>query len=80
MNQFDFLDQSCLIYALGSADLSVIQLLVNNGADLNRCDSNGFYPLHIAVTRQIDEICDYLLEHPGINIDCVDKYVSGADS
>ena len=73
VNQFDFLDQSCLIYALGSADLNVVQLLIKNGADLNRCDSNGFYPLHIAVTRQNDEICDYLLENPGINIDCVDK-------
>lgn len=45
------------------ADLDVIQLLVEHGADVNhqQFDTNGTYPLHIALSRKNDGICDYLL-------------------
>ena len=66
MNQTDYLDQSCLIYAVGSADLNLIELLVKNGADVNKCDSNGIYPLHVAITRQNDLICNFLLNNASL--------------
>lgn len=31
LNQNDFFDQTCLLYAINSADLNIIQLLVENG-------------------------------------------------
>jgi ankyrin repeat protein len=61
VNQFDFYDQSALIYAVDSASLEVIKLLIKNGASVSICDSNGMYPLHVAINRQDNEICDYLL-------------------
>jgi len=61
VNQFDFYDQSALIYAVDSASLNLIKLLIKNGASVNICDSNGVYPLHVAINRHDNEICDYLL-------------------
>ncbi len=61
VNQFDFYDQSALIYAVDSGSLDVIKLLIKNGASVNICDSNGVYPLHVAINRQDNEICDYLV-------------------
>jgi uncharacterized protein len=72
VNQFDFLDQSCLLYATNFADLNLIELLVKSGADVNKCDSSGVYALHLAVIRQNDEICDFLLEL-GANVNSKDK-------
>lgn len=54
------------------ADLSLIQLLITNGADVNICDTNGVHPLHVAINRQNDEICDYLL-NAGALINAIDK-------
>ena len=45
------------------ADLNIIELLVTNGASVNKCDSNGLYPLHCAIMRRNDEICEYLLKN-----------------
>ena len=61
VNQFDFYDQSALIYAVDSASLPVVELLVRSGASVNLCDSDGVYPLHVAINRRDDEICDYLV-------------------
>lgn len=72
MNQFDYYDQSALIYAVGTADLSIIKRLVESGADVNLCNSNGTYPLHLAITRQEDEICDFLIES-GADVNGCDK-------
>lgn len=68
----DYYDQSCLILAVGNADLNLIQLLVASGADVNRPDSNGVYPLHVALMRMNDEICDFLIES-GADITRADK-------
>ena len=52
-------------------------MLVENGADVNRCDSNGVYPIHIAINRKNDAICDYLLAHAAL-INVTDKYASNS--
>jgi ankyrin repeat protein len=65
-------DQSSLLYAVSLADINLIKLLVNHGANLNNCDSNGVYPLHVAINRLNDEICDYLLSNQ-ILLDTPDK-------
>lgn len=72
LNQFDYYDQSALIYAVSSADLNVIKLMVKFGADVNKPNSNGVYPLHLAISRQDDSICNFLLEH-GANINACDN-------
>ena len=72
MNQFDFYDQSCLIYAVCYADLNIVELLIKNGADVNKNDSNGVYPLHVAINRQNDIICDFLIKN-GALINVIDK-------
>jgi ankyrin repeat protein len=72
VNQFDYYDQSCLIHAAGVADLPLIELLVKSGADVNKCDSNGVYPLHCAIMRLNDDICDFLLKS-GARVDLTDK-------
>lgn len=61
VNQFDFFDQTPLMYAAWYADLNLIELLIQRGANVNLCDSNGVYPLHIAIGRRNDSICDFLL-------------------
>jgi ankyrin repeat protein len=45
---------------------------VKNGADVNKNDSNGQYPLHVAISRQHDEICEFLLNN-GALINVIDK-------
>lgn len=68
----DIYDQGPLAYAVESADIEVIKLLVKSGAKLNSCDINGIYPLHVAINRKDDEICDYLINE-GAFINIVDK-------
>lgn len=72
MNQLDEYDQSALIYAVGAADLDLIKLLVKHGADVNLCNSNGTYPLHLAITRQEETICEFLLQS-GADVNGCDK-------
>lgn len=72
MNQLDLYEQSPLVYAVDVADLSLIQMLIKNGANVNISDTNGVSPLHVAVNRQNNEICDYLLS-VGAEINTTDK-------
>ena len=65
-------EQSPLVYAVDVADLTLIELLIKKGANVNISDTNGVSPLHVAVNRQNNEICDYLLNF-GAAINIVDK-------
>ena len=55
------------------ANLKTIKLLVKSGANVNAFDINGIYPLHVAINRKNDEICDYLINE-GALINVIDKY------
>ncbi len=72
VNQFDYYDQSALIYGVGSADLALVKLLVKYGANVNLSNSNGTYPLHLAISRQNRAICEFLLEQ-GADVNGCDK-------
>jgi len=61
-----------LVYATDIADLNLIELLINNGSNLNALDENCVCPLHVAINRQNDEICDYLLNKK-VFINAADK-------
>ena len=65
-------EQSPLVYAVDMADLNIIKLLIKSGANINTSDINGIYPLHVAINRKNDEICDYLINE-GAFINVVDK-------
>ena len=72
VNQKDMYDQSALSYAIDTANLKIVKLLVESGANVNTFDINGVTPLHVAINRKNDEICDYLIE-AGSLINIVDK-------
>ena len=74
VNQFDYYEQSSLIYACDTGDLNLIKLLIENGADINKCEINGACPLHVSINRKNDEICDYLISQ-GASINVLDKYI-----
>jgi ankyrin repeat protein len=50
----------------------VVKFLIESGANLNTQDINGITPLHVAINRKNDLICDYLLEQ-GAQINVIDK-------
>ena len=54
------------------ASLEIVKLLVESGANVNNSDINGITPLHIAINRKNDKICDYLIE-AGAFINVIDK-------
>ncbi|TFJ96309.1 Protein phosphatase 1 regulatory subunit 12C [Platysternon megacephalum] len=44
-------------------NLEVVQFLVENGADVNQADNEGWTPLHVAASCSYKEIAQYLLAH-----------------
>jgi ankyrin repeat protein len=57
------------------ASLEIVKLLVESGANINSSDINAITPLHVAINRKNDQICDYLIE-AGAFINVIDKYVN----
>jgi ankyrin repeat protein len=72
VNEADFYKQSALSYAIELADIQIVKLLVESGANPNVFDINGVAPLHVAINRKNDQICDYLIE-AGAFINVIDK-------
>ncbi len=54
------------------ADFTLIEMLIKFDADVNLSDSNGTTPLHAAINRKNDDICDFLL-NKGALINTSDK-------
>jgi ankyrin repeat protein len=69
-------DQSVLHYAIQYSndipEFKIVKYLIKSGANINLFDINGITPLHVAINRKIDELCDYLLDQ-GALINVVDK-------
>ena len=54
------------------ADFSLIETLIKFDADVNLSDPNDITPLHAAINRKNDDICDLLL-NKGALINTSDK-------
>ncbi|XP_032091514.1 protein phosphatase 1 regulatory subunit 12C isoform X3 [Thamnophis elegans] len=52
--------------------MEVVEFLVENGADVNQADNEGWTPLHVAASCGYNEIAQYLLDH-GANIAAVNS-------
>ena len=76
VNQIDSYDQSVLHYSVQYSDdipeFKIVKLLIKSGANVNLSDINGITPLHVAINRKNDELCDYLIDQ-GALINVVDK-------
>ncbi|CAH0394295.1 unnamed protein product [Bemisia tabaci] len=59
----------CCVWGLES----VVQTLVEFGADVNAKDSDGKTPLHVAIVNQHSAIISLLLCHPGLDLTQRDK-------
>lgn len=46
---------------------TIVNLLLSNGANVNKQDARGLTPLHISLQRNNLEVTHLLLQHPGIN-------------
>ncbi|KAL8176766.1 UNVERIFIED_CONTAM: hypothetical protein K2H54_038427 [Gekko kuhli] len=53
-------------------NMEVVEFLVENGADVNQADNEGWTPLHVAASCGYIEIAQYLLDH-GANIAAVNS-------
>ncbi|KYO33046.1 protein phosphatase 1 regulatory subunit 12C isoform D [Alligator mississippiensis] len=53
-------------------NMEVVQFLVENGANVNQADNEGWTPLHVAASCSYKEIAQYLLDH-GANIAAVNS-------
>ncbi|ETE64673.1 Protein phosphatase 1 regulatory subunit 12C, partial [Ophiophagus hannah] len=53
-------------------NIEVVEFLVENGADVNQADNEGWTPLHVAASCGYNEIAQYLLDH-GANIAAVNS-------
>jgi hypothetical protein len=56
-------NQSALHLAAGKSDLALVQLLVQNGAELNCPDNNGHTPILRSAAYSSLSVAQYLLEH-----------------
>ncbi|XP_059584102.1 protein phosphatase 1 regulatory subunit 12C isoform X2 [Alligator mississippiensis] len=61
------LHQACI-----DENMEVVQFLVENGANVNQADNEGWTPLHVAASCSYKEIAQYLLDH-GANIAAVNS-------
>jgi ankyrin repeat protein len=68
----DQFNRSPLLTAVEVADFTLIEMLIKFDADVNLSDSNGTTPLHAAINRKNDDICDFLL-NKGALINTSDK-------
>jgi ankyrin repeat protein len=51
-----------LLRAAAEADLQMVKVLVDIGADVNCCDVEGYTPLHFACRAGAPEVCLALLQ------------------
>ncbi|XP_047944708.1 ADP-ribosylation factor GTPase-activating protein AGD3-like [Salvia hispanica] len=73
MEEDELFDGCSLLHlACHSADISMVELLLQNGANISACDSKGQTPLHHSISRGGNAITKLLLTR-GANAEAVDK-------
>lgn len=72
VNKRDSNDQTALHWAAKGGHSAVVQLLLENGADIEVKNSNGLTPLHSAAERG-NEAVAYLLLKKGVDIEAKDE-------
>ena len=69
----DEFGRSELHYAARDGDLTAVQKLVSQGADVNLQDGQGWTPLHFAAQALSEPVTSYLLAR-GAAVDCEDRF------
>jgi ankyrin repeat protein len=59
-----------LVEAVRRGDMDQVQTLLDDGADVNRPDEEGYYPLYVAVSRQDQPMIQLLLDHGADRSQC----------
>jgi len=57
-----------LLYHIKLGCLNNVKFCLQKGADVNCIDKNGNSALHLAVNNESDDIVDFLVQYPGINL------------
>lgn len=55
--------KTCLIYAIRANNVSIVNMILEHGANPNECDYNGFTPLHISTRSNYLDIVKLLLKY-----------------
>lgn len=63
---------------LKAENISTIKLFLANGADINAKDRNKLTLLFNAACEHREEICEFLLKQPGIDVNITDDYQESA--
>lgn len=71
LNSVDSKNQSPLLYAITSGDVNTVELLLQNGANINKAP-NKISPLHYAMKRGDKNLIKLLLAH-GADVNAVDS-------
>ncbi len=68
-NPLDSTGMTALHFAAGHGNLEILQILLQEGAEINFKDINGRSPLHLAASSGNMDAINLLLVCPGIEID-----------
>jgi ankyrin repeat protein len=67
--------ETALHLAIDKSNVTAVRLLLSNGANPNVADKDGDTPLHWAAHYAKDmDIVDLLLNHPDVDVNCLDKW------
>jgi ankyrin repeat protein len=52
-----------VILAVAYGDKEMVEILLNNGCDVNQIDNHGWTPLHYAASNRLEEIIKVLIDY-----------------
>ncbi|KAF5565383.1 het-6-heterokaryon incompatibility [Fusarium napiforme] len=71
--EIEFESETPLTAACRMGYLEIVNLLLENGADANIADDDGWTPLHWAISGYQERIIERLLQVDGLNINAIEK-------